>query len=392
MDIPARGRAVVTLGDRAAPPAGSAVTSGSAPVDGSSVATDGPPDPASLDLLPDGVLVAGPDGRVEVLNSAGARMLGLGAAEVVGKDWREVLPLADPQGRDWWACTKPYDGLHTRTGQPERELTLPDGTALLVTARYDRHRGVNGARPTSLRRLVVAFRGTTTRTRLERDSSELVATVAHELRSPLTSVKGFTATLLAKWERFNDDQKRLMLETINGDADRVTRLIGELLDVSRIDAGRLELHKQVVDVPAAVEKCVRGRVAAGEPEDKFVVDVDDALPEIWADPDKLDQVIGNIVENALRHGDGTVTIQVREDDGGVHVAVSDEGEGIGPEAQHRVFTKFWRGATRGGTGLGLFIARGIVEAHGGTITAGRAENGGALVHFRLPAGTPAFAE
>jgi signal transduction histidine kinase len=344
----------------------------------------------TLEALPDGVLVAGPDGRVAALNSAGARLLRVPAEDAVGKDWREILPLQDAQGRDWWECTRPYDGLPTRTAQPERELTLPDGRALLVTARYHRDSVDGGLGP--LARLVVAFRGTSSRMRLERDSAELVATVAHELRSPLTSVKGFTATLLAKWERFNDEQKLVMLETVNSDADRVTRLIGELLDVSRIDAGRLELHKQVVDVPGAVRRCVNGRVAAGEGEDRFAVDITGALPEIWADPDKLDQVIGNVVENAIRHGEGTVTIDVSPHDDGVQVTVTDEGEGIAPEAEQRVFTKFWRGATRGGTGLGLFIARGVVEAHGGSITAGRAPGAGARVQFWLPAGTPPFVE
>ena len=86
-----------------------------------------------------------------------------------------------------------------------------------------------------------------------------------------------------------------------------------------------------------------------------------------------------------------MTITVAPDNGGVEVTVVDEGDGIGPEAEQRVFAKFWRGATRGGTGLGLFIAHGIVQAHGGTISAGRSPAGGALVSFRLPAGTPSFA-
>jgi signal transduction histidine kinase len=343
-------------------------------------------DASTLEALPDGVLVAGPDGRVEALNTLGARILRTSPEAAVGRDWREVMPLADAQGRDWWACTNPYNGLPIRTRQPERELTLPDGRPLLVTARFLREE------PTGpLTRLVIAFRDMTSRARQERDSAELVATVAHELRSPLTSVKGFTATLLSKWERFNDEQKRLMLETVNSDADRVTRLIGELLDVSRIDAGRLELHKQVVDVPAAVRRCVAGKVASGEPAERFVIDERGPLAEIWADPDKLDQVIGNVVENAIRHGDGTITISVGPRDDGIEVGVSDEGAGIAPEAEQRVFAKFWRGATRGGTGLGLFIAHGIVQAHGGTITAGRGPGGGALVRFYLPAGTPAFA-
>jgi signal transduction histidine kinase len=343
-------------------------------------------DAATLEAIPDGVLVADADGRVEALNAAGARILRSRAADALGRDWREVLPLADPQGRDWWACTRPYDGLPTRTRQPERELTLPDGRALVVTASFVREQPAG-----PLARLVVSFRDMASRARQERDNAELVATVAHELRSPLTSVKGFTATLLSKWDRFNDDQKRLMLETVNSDADRVTRLIGELLDVSRIDAGRLELRKQVVDVSGAVRRCVAGVVASGQPAERFVVEESGELPEIWADPDKLAQVIGNIVENALRHGEGTITIGVAPHDDGVAVSVADEGTGIGPEAEQRVFAKFWRGASGGGSGLGLFIAHGIVQAHGGTITAGRGKSGGALVHFTLPAGTPAFA-
>jgi signal transduction histidine kinase len=275
------------------------------------------------------------------------------------------------------------------TGDGESEL--------LATARYVREAGV-------VLRVVVSLRGTESRERLERSRADLVSTVAHELRSPLTSVKGFTATLLAKWDRFTDEQKLLMLATVNADADRVTRLLSELLDVSRIDAGRLELRRQVVDVPDAVRRCVAGSVAAGEDEDRFRVFADDALPEMWLDPDKLDQVLHNLVENALRHGDGTVTVRVEALDEtaeagdpavsgpGAVITVSDEGDGIPEETVARVFTKFWRGgARRGGTGLGLFIAKGIVEAHGGTISAGRSEAGGAEFRFTLPAGTPTYA-
>ena len=137
-----------------------------------------------------------------------------------------------------------------------------------------------------------------------------MSTVAHELRSPLTSVKGFTATLLNKWGRFTDDQKRVMLETVNADADRVTRLITELLDVSRIESGRMEVHRQLVDVPDRARKIIAGRVAAGDAEDRFRLEVLGGLPETWLDADKIDQILGNLVENAVRHGAGIVTIVV----------------------------------------------------------------------------------
>ncbi len=345
----------------------------------------------AYDDLPDGLLVADETGSVVALNAAGARLLGRDPTEAIGRDYHEVLPLLDPSGREWWACTDPYGGLAIRTGQPERQLLLSKGGAegrqLLVTAQYVR----NPDR--SLCRLVVSFRDAATRERVDRSRADLISTVAHELRSPLTSVKGFTATMLAKWERFNDDQKRVMLETINADADRVTRLLADLLDVSRIDAGRLELRRQVVDLPAAVRKAFSGRVAAGEPEDRFRLDVRGELPEMWLDPDKVDQVVGNLVENALKYGAGEVTVQIVGTPGGAEVTVHDEGEGIPEELLSRVFTKFWRrgdGGRRSGTGLGLFITKGLVEAHGGEIVAERAPTGGAQFRFTLPAGTPTY--
>ena len=347
-------------------------------------------DKGAYDELPDGVLVADADGRVVLLNPAAERILGRTADETSGRDYREVLPLVDAQGNDWWECTKPYDGLPTRVRQPERLLTLPGGAGtkdrdLLVTAAYVRDDD------RAVQRLIIAFRDTAARARNERSGAELVSTVAHELRSPLTSVKGFTATLLAKWDRFNDEQKKLMLQTVNADADRVTRLISELLDVSRIEAGRLELRKQVVDLVAIVQRDFDARVAAGESPDRFRLLTEGELPEMWLDPDKLAQVVGNLIENGLRHGGGAVTVKVVAKDDGAEVTVSDEGDGIPEQARGRIFTKFWQGGSRGGTGLGLYIAKGIVEAHGGSIVAEHAPNGGASLRFWLPAGTPSFA-
>jgi signal transduction histidine kinase len=344
------------------------------------------------DDLPDGLVVADEHARVICFNAAAARLTELDPADVLGRPLESALPLEDLEGRRWWPLTDPYRGLAIRVGQPERNLLLPGGREVLVSARYVRDQ------PTGrVRRVVVALRGTEARRRTERSHAELIATVAHELRSPLTSVKGFTATLLAKWERFTDAQKRLMLQTVDADANRVTRLIAELLDISRIDSGRLEVRRQVVDLAAAVNRHVQAQIAAGVRADRFRVQVHGTLPQLWADPDKIQQVLGNLLENAVRHGEGTVTIEVAPSPSpqerewtGTTVTVSDEGPGIPEESMSRVFTRFWRGNKRGGTGLGLYIVKGIVEAHGGTITVGRAPGGGAEFRFTLPAGTPAF--
>jgi PAS domain S-box-containing protein len=361
------------------------------------------------DELPDGVVVADEVGRIIVFNRAAARLTGLDPAEMIGKFVFDVLPLRDSDGSDWWVYADPYHGLATRTRHPERSLYLADGTEVLVSIGYVRDRPPELV----LRRLVVSLRSAEHRERLERSRAELVSTVAHELRSPLTSVKGFTATLLSKWGRFTDDQKRVMLETVNADADRVTRLITELLDVSRIESGRMEVHRELVDLPERARRIIEGRVAAGDDPDRFRLEVRRGLPETWLDADKIDQILGNLVENAVRHGAGIVTIVVepanldgRESMDGpdqgepdaVAVSVRDQGEGIAPDVASRVFRQFWRGKPRGasrsrqhggGTGLGLYIVKGLVEAMGGTIGVRRAPGGGAEFRFIVPAGKAA---
>jgi signal transduction histidine kinase len=350
----------------------------------------------SADELPDGVVVADHAGRVIVFNSAAQRLTGISADQAIGRELRAVLPLADGEGRCWWGLSRPYDGLAIRTRHPERSLFLPDGTELLVTVGYARN--PRGTVPRvgwqceggAVRRLTVTLRDARRRARIERARADLVSTVAHELRSPLTSVKGFTATLLAKWSRFTDDQKRLMLETVNADADRVTRLITELLDVSRIEAGRIQLHKELVDIPARAAKIVAGRVAAGESASRFVVRVVGTLPEAWLDGDKIDQILANLIENAVRHGAGTVTTVIEaasvRGGPGITVSVRDQGDGIAPELAPAVFRQFWRAKRRGGAGLGLFIVKGLVEAQGGAITVAGAPGGGAEFRFSVPAG------
>jgi signal transduction histidine kinase len=361
------------------------------------------------DDLPDGFVAADTDGLVRVFNRAAATLTGISADDALGRPFDEVLPLRTVDGRDWWRLTDPYGGLSIRTGHPEAQLFLPEdpeaedqadpeaGTELLVTARYQRRDG----RSTPVTGLVLGLRGTQARRRRERRQSDLIATVAHELRSPLTSVKGFTATLLARWDRFTDDQKRMMLQTVDADADRVVRLIAELLDVARLDSGRMELHRVPVDLRALITDQVRACVAQGVPEDTFRIRIPRGLPPVLADPDKLRQVLANLLENAVRHGGGTVTIEARAEDdrprpdslhtefltesvSSVAVAVSDQGPGIPEDQLNRVFTRFWRGGRRGGTGLGLSIVKGLVEAHGGVVSAGNGADGGARFRFTLP--------
>jgi signal transduction histidine kinase len=365
-------------------------TSRSSPDDGKQAgeAFRPPPDAAAYDVLSDAVVITDAAGNVEVFNRAAGKLTGVHPPSAYGRHVTEVLPLLDERGNDWWVCSRQTRALPRTTGQPERRLTFAGPTEdrdFNVTVSYTR---VGGA----LSRVSLCLRDTASRERLERNRADLVATVAHELRSPLTSVKGFTATLLAKWDRFTDEQKKLMLNTVNTDADRVTRLLTEVLDVSRIDSGRIQIRKQIVDLPGCLRRVLDGKIASGVAgSDRFLVRREGELPEMWLDPDKIEQVLHNLIDNALRHGAGTVTVVLRGTETGAEVSVADEGEGV-PEANaSRVFGKFWRGASRGnGTGLGLYIAKALIDAHGGTIMVGRAPGGGAEFRFSVPAGGPVF--
>ena len=333
-----------------------------------------------LDSLPDGVVVADAHGTVTALNSVAARLLRV--PDGIGKHLSDVVLLQDRAGNSWFACTEPYAGMVTRTQLTEQAWFLSDGTELLVTARIVRDR------PRSpVDSVTVSLRSARARERLDRERSDLVATVAHELRSPLTGVKGFVATLLSKWDRLNDDQKKMMLETVNVDADRLTRLIAELLDVARIDTGRLSLHRRPVDFCAAVDRVVASVRAGTGREVAF--DVVGELPSIHADPDKFAQVVTNLLDNAIRHGEGQVTLTASAiaDEApydGVLLHVDDEGDGISPDIRSRVFTKFWKHGTRGGSGLGMYIIHGLVTAHGGSVEIDDSPSGGARVSIRWP--------
>ena len=339
---------------------------------------------ALADLLPEGVVVADADGLVTLVSARAAQMLGTTADECVGRPLAEVLALPDQDGQDWFTGNAPYDGLSTRVGIPEQSWLLPDGTEVLVAARI--HRPAPG-RPVET--VSVTLRSGRWRARLDRERSDLVATVAHELRSPLTGVKGFVQALLNRWDKLNDEQKKLMLTTVSADSDRLSRLIAELLDVARIDTGRLQMHRRPSDVGVLVGRIVESvAMSTTRPID---LTVEEGLPDVLVDPDKFTQVVTNLVENAVRHGEGEVRVIVdRAPTGGegeaVRIEVRDQGEGIPSDLRRRVFTKFWTGGARGGTGLGLYIVNGLVRVHGGSVTIDDAPEGGAVVTTTWPVG------
>lgn len=332
------------------------------------------------DALPDGLVVADAYGNVVLTNDVAREQLGLDGDGGIGRPLRDVLLLRDRDGTEWWTMHRPYDGLVNRVSFTEQSWILPRGDEVLVTGRL-----VRAGRGGPVSRVGVVLRSARGRERLDRERSDLVATVAHELRSPLTGVRGFVTTLINRWESFNDEQKKLMLATVNNDAERLGRLITELLDVARLDTGRLPLYPRPVDIGALVGRVIASsRIGTNR---EFEVAVADDLPQVQADPDKLVQVITNLVENAVRHGEGMTSVTLDQDSGMVRLVVDDEGDGIPEEIRKRVFTKFWKYGQRGGTGLGMYIVNGLVEVHHGTLEIGDAPGGGARITVHWPLAT-----
>jgi signal transduction histidine kinase len=323
-----------------------------------------------LDLLPDAVLVTDGSGRITACNRAALDLLHRDTDGLLGESLVSLLATGTPGGSPGKVDPeRGFDG--------ERDLTFrrPDGTTVhaSVTSRPTGEGAVLALRPSD-----------------EKSGIGIISTVSHELRSPLTSVKGYTSLMLNRWDRLKDDQKRTMLEQVHHDADRVTRLVTELLDISRLETGRLVLRRQLVVLPALAASVVE-KVRFAVPELDCAVRFADDFPRVYADPDKIEQVLTNLVENGAKYGDARgMTITGTVGDGCVSVSVRDTGAGIPLEDLPRVFTKFFRRdhGRPSGTGLGLWISRGLVEAHGGALTAESDPGTGTTFCFTLP--TDAF--
>lgn len=340
-----------------------------------------------LDDHPDGILVVDRDGMVVRANASLMRMARVEQDLIVGKHIADAMPFDDLNGHVWFDTVRPFTGLDTRTRISEQSWWSPRGNEYLVTASLirDKPRG-------AVIKMIVSVRSARIRNRRDRERSDLVATVAHELRSPLTGIKGFTSTLLTKWEKFSEEQRQFMLETVDADADRLTRLITELLDAARIDAGRLTLRRGPVHMDQLVSH-VLANVSAGSGH-PFELIIGEDVPLIWGDADRLTQVVTNLVENALRHGEGLKYVLVQKTQhpdytGGVSVQIHDNGPGIPLEERERVFSRFWRSGPGAGSGLGMYIVKGILDEHGGRIHIADGDGGGANVMVWLPVNKPA---
>lgn len=216
--------------------------------------------------------------------------------------------------------------------------------------------------------------------------AELIGKIAHELRSPLTSVKGFSATLMKRWDRFTDEQRLQFVQTIHADAERMGRIVSEVLDLARLEAGQLELNLDKLDLAGVMEKAA-SNLAGMAGAERVAIDAEPGLVA-WADADRLEHVLTNLVENAIKFSDsGAITVSGRSVDGWVELSVTDEGIGIDEDRMAELFSGPAPAGQRtgpSGSGLGLYLTRLLVEAHGGSIAVSSEPGGGSTFTARIP--------
>lgn len=275
------------------------------------------------------------------------------------------------------------DRLGELTRALEGEETLErDGRTLLVTAARI---GEEGA-------VVWTVRDATERVRLERLKSEFVATASHELRSPLTSIKGFVELLAATGDSLSERQREFV-EIIELSTNRLVDLVNDLLDVARVEAGRVEIHRRPADMAEAVREVamlIRPRI--DEKAQTLQLELPDDLPLALADPSRVRQILTNLLTNAHLYTDsgGTLTVSLRASPHHIVLEVADDGRGMTDEEIEHAFDRFYRGRGEGshphppGTGLGLAIVRALVELHGGSITITSEPGQGTLFTVRMP--------
>lgn len=240
--------------------------------------------------------------------------------------------------------------------------------------------------------VVFTVRDTTERVRLERAKSEFVATASHELRSPLTSIKGFVELLAGTSDQLSERQREFV-GIIELSTNRLVDLVNDLLDVARVEAGRVEIHRRPTDMAETVREVatlIRPRI--DEKAQRLTFDVPDDLPLAFADPSRVRQILTNLITNAHLYTDtgGTISVALRASTQHVILDVVDDGRGMNDEEVEHAFDRFYRGHGEGshshpsGTGLGLAIVRALVELHGGNVALTSKVGEGTRFTVRLP--------
>ena len=337
-----------------------------------------------------GIIMVHNSGRIMQMNPSARTMLHIDEEEKISGDYKDVIRNHEVQEllrksldeSEELAEEISVPGVHA--DEPEDERIYQVQTA-----------NVRGEDQSSIG-IVAIFNDITEIRNIERMKTTFVSTVSHELRTPLTSIKGFISTLVQDVDGFYDkDTVHEFYTIIDQECDRLTRLISDLLNVSRIEAGRaLELNPAPINIPEIVDKVVAAQKSYTNRHD-FTIQLDPEIRTIVADADKFDQILTNLTNNAVKYSPegGTIAVTAEKLDGSIRMTIADQGMGIPKDHLERVFDRFHRVDNRdtrkaGGTGIGLYLVRHLVEAHGGKIWAESEVGKGSRFIFELPDSPP----
>ncbi len=334
-----------------------------------------------LEHVDDGIFLLDDDGVIQHWNPAAQAITGIDADEALGRRAEETLP--------GWEAVAPLIPVAAAPGPGSVEATVVplelDGRELWLS--------ISGV--TFSDGIVYAFRSLTEERALDELKGEFIATVSHELRTPLAAIYGSAQTLLREDIELDETGQKRLLDVIAQESERLSRIADDILFARKLDSGQVVLVEKKVDLPTLARDVVEEMRACFASRDEISIDlsVPDALESLVGDSDKLRQVLINLIDNAVKYSPegGRVEVSVDARDGGVRIAVQDEGIGIAPLEQRRIFGKFYRvdpALTRGvgGTGLGLYICRELVRRMEGRLSVSSEEGKGSTFVVDLPVG------
>ena len=349
---------------------------------------------AILEAVADGVLVTGPNNRISFINQSAAQILDLEPGRVIGQSLDVFGGLFGKSARTWMETIRNWSEgpVAYEPGETFAEqLDLENGRIVLVhLAPVIFQNDFLGT--------VSIFRDITHEVEVDRLKSEFVATVSHELRTPMTSIRGYVDVLLMGAAGAVNENQVHFLNIVKNNTERLNILVNDLLDVSRIESGRVTLSPQALDIREIAEDVIGDVLRRSQEENKpmaLSLDAPQKLPHVYGDIERIRQILGNLVDNAYHYTpeNGTITVRIHSPNGGkeVQVDIKDNGVGIPLEDQNRVFERFYRGEhplvlQTPGTGLGLSIVKEIVEMHKGRIwmKSSGAPGDGSTFSFTLP--------
>jgi PAS domain S-box-containing protein len=342
---------------------------------------------AILDSVADGILILQPDHEVERCNPALARLLGKPSGEIIGQThgdvirWKEILhgPTLEQAEVGGWPLTP------TATLYVEGDLLRSDGSKIAVGVTYAPLLNANG----QLLNIIASVRDVSHFHQAEEMQSTFVSVISHELKTPVALIKGYVGTLRREDVRWDSKTVQDSLTVIEDEADHLAELIENLLDASRLEAGGLAINASDLALPRLAER-VAERYRTQTDKHKIIVDFPKDFPVVLADEQRINQVLLNLISNAVKYspkgGEVRIAGQVRPEH--VVVCVEDQGAGVPPGDVPHIFDRFYRAGETArstkGAGLGLYLTRAIIEAHRGSIWVDQKYKDGARICFSLP--------